>query len=364
MLGDAGARVNGINDWDPQVYDETVYENIARGGYVALGESFMERKWDVRRLDELVARIQGGGLRWTTIFSGGIFAHWLTSKLFNLQTGKRAYHVGKEHYDLGNDLYESMLDKRMVYTCAYWKRAKNLDEAQEAKLDLICRKIGLKIGERVLDIGCGWGSFVKYAAEKYGARCVGLSISEEQIRYARERCRELPIEFVIIDYQKYIPNEEFDHIVSIEMFEAVGHKNYRTYMRLVHQWLKSGGRFLLQTIGTTHHRPLADPWLNKYIFPNGVLPNERLIRKAIRGIWTVNDWHDISSDYDRTLLSWWENFKNAYSTLDQKKYTDRFYRMWQYYLLSCAGGFRAGYLTDWQILMTKDGEHNSLQPIR
>jgi cyclopropane-fatty-acyl-phospholipid synthase len=324
----------------------------------------MDGRWDVDCLDELVARVQGSGLHWTRIFSGGLFFQWLKSKLFNLQIGKRAYQVGKEHYDLGNDLYEGMLDKRMVYTCAYWKQAKNLDEAQEAKLDLICRKIGLKEGESVLDIGCGWGSFVQYAAEKYGARCVGLSVSEEQIRYAREQCQSLPIEFVVTDYQKYTPKKKFDHIVSIEMFEAVGHKNYRTYMRLVDQWLKSGGRFLLQTIGTTHRKPLADPWLDKYIFPNGVLPNRRMIQKAIRGIWVIHDWHNIGPDYDRTLMAWWENFRKTYPKLDKKKYTNRFYRMWQYYLLSCAGGFRAKYLTDWQILMTKNGEHNSPQRIR
>lgn len=355
ILDNAGVTLGGTKPWDPQVYNEDAWDRIAVDGSIGMGESFMDAWWDVEDLAELVYRFQRSSPRWDTILSGGLIIHWLRAKLLNLQKGKRAFKVGEAHYDLGNDLYQVMLDKKMIYTAAYWKDVATLDEAQEAKLDLICRKLDIQKGDRILDIGCGWGGFMKYAAEKYGAECVGLSVSKEQIAYAKKTCEGLPIEFVLTDYREYEPEEKFDHIVSIEMFEAVGHKNYRTFMKKIAEWLKDDGRVLLQTITTTHKKPLADPWLDKYIFPNGVLPNKTLIEKSMKGLFNIHDWHSIGKDYDKTLMAWWKNFDRGYVSLDHTKYDKRFYRMWKYYLQMCAGSFRSGYLDDWQILFTKKG---------
>jgi cyclopropane-fatty-acyl-phospholipid synthase len=301
----------------------------------------------------MIFRLMSTDLPWEKVLSAGMVLVWLREKLLNRQRPSRAFAVGEVHYDLGNDLYTRMLDKRMVYTCGYWEDAQTLDAAQEAKLDLVCRKLDLKKGDRILDIGCGWGSFMKYAAEHYDVSCIGLTVSEGQTKLGREMCEGLPIEFVVNDYRHFYTNHQFDHVVSIEMFEAVGHKNYRTFMRKVASLLKDEGRFLLQTIGSTHPRPDADPWIERYIFPNGILPSRPLIERAIRGVFVAHDWHDIGHDYDRTLMEWWRNFQKNYNELDHSKYDDRFYRMWQYYLLMCAGGFRSGELLDWQIMLTK-----------
>ena len=241
--------------------------------------------------------------------------------------------VGKEHYDIGNDLYQLMLDKRMTYTCGYWKNAKNLEEAQEAKLDLICKKLGLKKGDKVLDIGCGWGSFAKYAAEKYGARVVGITVSKEQVELARKLCKGLPVEIRIQDYREV--NEKFDHVVSIGMFEHVGYKNYRTFFKTVHKCLKDDGLFLLHTMGQRDSYPdFNHPdyhWVLKHIFPNGMIPSIKQIGKATEELFVMEDWHTFREDYDKTIMAWWNNFDKNWPKL-RAKYGDRFYRMWRFYV--------------------------------
>ena len=363
IFQNAGITIGGNKPFDIQVHNQDIWDRIAAGGSIALGESYMDNSWDVENLAEFVFKIQTSNTDWDDIISKGLLLHWLRAKLMNLQIGKRAYDVGQAHYDIGNDLYQSMLDTRMIYTAAYWKDAHNLDEAQAAKLDLICKKLNLQPGQKILDIGCGWGGFMKFAAEQYGVQCVGLSISKEQIAYGKEICKGLPISFILEDYQKYTPQEPFDHIVSIEMFEALGHKNYRTFMKKVSHWLRDDGKFLLQTITTTNNSPLADPWLDKYIFPNGMLPNKKLVEKSARGLLDIHQWHSLGPDYDQTLMAWWHNFDASHHLLDQEKYTETFYRMWKYYLHICAGGFRSGYLDVWQILLTKPNLKPSLYNI-
>jgi cyclopropane-fatty-acyl-phospholipid synthase len=355
VLKTAGITINGTSRFDPQVYDDSLWGNVLQGGLIALGEGYMDRLWDVEDVADFVYRLQKANVNWEKLLSAGLLLFVLKSRLLNLQKGSRAYKVGQEHYDLGNDLYQLMLDKRMVYTSAYWKDAQNLDEAQVAKFELICQKLDLKAGQRILDIGCGWGGFMKYASETYGVSCVGISVSKEQTALAKEVCAGLPITFEVIDYQKYQPEQKFDHIVSIEMFEAVGRKNFRTYMKKVNEWLKDDGVFLLQTILSTSKAPGADPWIDKYIFPNGELPNRRMLEKSIQGIFSIGDWHAFGADYDKTLMAWWSNFEAGYDSLDKNKYNERFYRMWKYYLQICAGGFRSGYTDVAQIALTKNG---------
>jgi len=288
-------------------------------------------------------------------------AEFLKAKMVNLQTPSRAFKVGEQHYDVGNDLYAAMLDKRLVYTCGYWKAAQTLDEAQEAKLDLVCRKLGLKAGQRVLDIGCGWGSFAKFAAEKYGVHVVGVTISKEQIALGQKLCEGLPVELRFQDYRDV--NEQFDHIVSLGMFEHVGIKNYRTYMEVAARCLKDDGLLLLHTIGNNTSNTAGDAWISKYIFPNSILPSAAQITKAYEDIFVMEDWHNFGAYYDLTLMAWFQNIDRAWPQL-KDKYNDRFYRMWKYYLLSCAGSFRARRIQLWQIVLSKKGVPGGYQPIR
>lgn len=354
LLAQAGVTINGPEATDVQVHDERVYRRVLSGGMLALGESFMDGWWDVSDLAGLVAKVQSTRV-FTPIVLRNAWPLLLKAWLFNLQSRARAFAVGEAHYDLGNDLYERMLDARMVYTAAVWGGVDTLEAAQEQKLELLCTKLGLAPGDRVLDIGCGWGSFMKYAAEQHGVSCVGLSVSKEQIAYGKKDCAELPIEFVLTDYRDFRPEKSFDHIVSVEMIEAVGPKNFATYFKKVHQLLKPGGRFVLQTIGTTDAVPAADPWIDRYIFPNGVLPSLTQLERASRDLFVLEDLENIGPDYDRTLMAWWGRFDDAHAELfaQNPKYNERFYRMWKFYLQVCAGQFRARALQDWQLVYTK-----------
>jgi cyclopropane-fatty-acyl-phospholipid synthase len=353
-------QVNGDRPWDVRVHDERLYSRVLGGGSLALGESYMDGWWDAPKLDEFLYKVLSAHLE-RAVVSSGLIWNAIKARLVNEGAKRFAFDVGEAHYDLGNDLYNAMLDKRLVYTCGYWKDAKNLDEAQEAKLDLVCRKIGLKAGQRVLDIGCGWGSFAKFAAEKYGAHVVGVTISKEQAELARELCKGLPVEIRLQDYRDV--NEQFDHIISLGMFEHVGPKNYRTYMEVAHRCLKDGGLFLLHSIGNNKSVAMGEPWVSKYIFPHGVLPSIAQIGKAMEGKFVMEDWHNFGPYYDKTLMAWFENFDRAWPQL-KEKYGDRFYRMWKYYLLSCAAAFRARHIQLWQIVLSKDGVPGGYTTVR
>lgn len=352
LLKKADIEIGGTRPQDIVVHDERLYNRVIRYGTVGLGEAYMDGWWDANALDVFIDTVLRAHLEKVVQINFASVIAIAKAFIFNQQSGKDAFKVGEVHYDLGNDLYEAMLDKRMVYTCGYWKDAKNLDEAQEAKLDLVCRKIGLKKGDHILDIGCGWGSFAKFAAEKYGASVVGITISKEQALLARERCKGLDIDIRVQDYREM--REQFDHIVSIGMLEHVGPKNYRDYFEVARRCLKPDGLFLLHTIGDNISRVTSDPWITKYIFPGGVIPSIAQIGKATEGLFVMEDWHNFGPDYDTTLTAWFTNFDAAWSTL-RAKYGDRFYRMWKYYLLTCAGSFRARETHLWQIVLSKNG---------
>jgi len=351
IFSHADIQINGTRAWDIQVKNENFYKQVLGGGSLAFGESYMNGCWDVASMDQMMTKIfnsdvQKHAYSWKYIFPA------LLARFFNRQTSRRAFEVGEKHYNLGNDLYEQMLDSRMVYTCGYWKNASTLEEAQEAKLDLVCKKIGLQAGQRVLDIGCGWGSFAKFAAEKYGAQVVGITISKEQIILAQKRCAGLPIKIRLQDYREI--NEQFDHIVSLGMFEHVGYKNYREYMKVVARCLKDDGLFLLHTIGGNLSVRYTDPWIEKYIFANSMLPSIAQIAKACEGIFVMEDWHSFGDYYDKTLMAWFSNFEKNWDTI-KENYSERFFRMWTFYLLSCAGTFRARKNQLWQIVLSKNG---------
>ena len=357
ILASTGVAINGHKAWDIQINNENFFNRVMSQGSLGLGESYMDNWWDCEKLDEFFYQILRFDIEkkikryWVLMFDV------LRAKVLNMQSKSRAFEVGEKHYDLGNDLFTDMLDSRMVYSCAYWNDAGSINEAQEKKLDLICRKLELKTGMKVLDIGCGWGSFAKYAAEKYNVEVLGITVSMEQVELGNKICGGLPVEIQFLDYRKM--NQKFDRIVSIGMFEHVGRKNYRTYMEIAHKCLEDEGLFLLHTIGGNRSVFSADPWINKYIFPNGMLPSVKQIGKAIEDLFVMEDWHNFSADYDRTLMAWYENFEKMKS-----KYQERFYRKWKYYLLSCAGAFRARNIQLWQIVLSKKGLLGGYRSIR
>ncbi len=369
ILEGTGIVINGPHPWDIQVKNEKFYKRVLTTGTLGFGESYMDGWWDCAAIDELITRTFGVDIKKRLKSNWKEIGLLVASSLVNRQAGKRAYKIGEEHYDVGNKLYEVMLDKRMVYTCGYWNPStssgqdlpKNLDEAQEAKLDLVCRKIGLKAGDRVLDIGCGWGSFAKFAAEKYGAHVVGVTVSREQIALGQKACEGLPVELRYQDYRDV--NEKFDHIVSLGMFEHVGYKNYKTYMEVAARCLKNDGLFLLHTIGSNESSKNTDPWIEKYIFPNSMLPSLAQINKSVEKLFVVEDIHNFGADYDETLMQWYKNFDAHWSEL-KTEYDERFYRMWKFYLLSCAGSFRSRKNQLWQIVLSKDGVKDGYVSIR
>jgi len=348
----AGIRINGPNPWDIQVHDDRLYGRLLGDKNLGLGEAYMEGLWDCNRIDEFICRINKADL--SNKIKGNLrsFLSCLSALIFNPQSRARSHRVSEQHYDLGNDLFISFLDPYNQYSCAYFKDTDDLKTAQLNKLDLICKKIELSSKDHVLDIGCGWGGFSRYAAERYGCSVTGVNISKEQVCFAGEFCKNLPVRILPCEYRDI--QGEFDKVVSIGMFEHVGQKNYRTFMRVVNRCLKNDGIFLLQTIGGNKSQIKCDPWIDKYIFPNSMLPSIAQIGKAAEGLFVMEDWHNLGPHYDKTLMAWHENFTKAWQNL-KERYDERFRRMWEYYLLSCAGAYRARIIQLWQIVFTKAG---------
>ena len=351
LLAEADVRIDGSRPWDIQVHDPRFFRRVLAETSLGLGESYMDGWWDCERLDEMICRVLRAGLLNRVRSWRDIVAH-LQAKLLNLQDARRAFHVGERHYDIGDDLYRAMLDRCMIYSCAYWKNAETLESAQEAKLDLIFRKLQLQPGMRVIDIGCGWGGAARYAAERYGVEVYGVTVSRRQAEHARRLCRGLPVTIELKDYREI--RGRFDRGFSIGMFEHVGYKNYATYMEVVRRCLPEDGLFVLHTIGGNVYETHGNPWVTRYIFPNSMLPSIQQIGEAIQGRLIMEDWQNFGPDYERTLLAWYDNFERAWPDL-APRYGERFYRMWRFYLLSFAGAFRARHLQLWQIVLSPRG---------
>jgi len=361
LLSEVDVRINGSRPWDIHVHDPALYTHIWRDGLLGVGESYVEGHWDCDHLDAMVSRVLSGRVDariqpQTLLKIGSRVVSTRLRDWLNPQRIARARKDVASHYDLGNDLYEAMLDSRMTYTCGYWRNARDLEEAQEHKLDLICRKLDLRPGMRVLDIGCGWASLMNYAAEHYGVRCDGLTLSREQAQLGQQRAdaKGLPVRFILQDYREFQAEQCYDRVVSVGMFEHVGPGNYRTFFECVDRQLAKHGLFLLHTIGGAESTDRTNPWINKYIFPNGVIPSMAQIGQGIDGLFNLDDLHNFGPDYDKTLVAWYRNFDDHWPELAER-YGERFYRMWRYYLLTCAGAFRCRSLNLWQIALTKVG---------
>jgi cyclopropane-fatty-acyl-phospholipid synthase len=208
----------------------------------------------------------------------------------------------------------------------------------------------------LLDIGCGWGSLMLHAARHHRVQCVGLTISREQLRWGQDRAKGLPVQFELTDYRQFNPEGRlrFDRIASVGMFEHVGHKNYPAFFDMARRSLHDEGLFLLHTIGKNESHGTLDPWIEKYIFPNGALPSAAELAYCAESDFVVEDWHNMGADYDRTLMAWHERFEAAWPRLSAR-YDERFHRMWRYYLLGCAGTFRARDNQLWQVVLSPAG---------
>jgi cyclopropane-fatty-acyl-phospholipid synthase len=364
LLESAGVHPGGDQSSDPRIHDERFYARVLSQGSLGLGESYMDGWWDVDSLDGLLthlidARLDKRVPGWLSRVDD------LRAWLLNLQTARRARVVGRRHYDIGNDLFQHMLGRRLVYSCGYWRDAQDLDAAQEAKLDLVCRKLGLRPGMRVLDIGCGWGEALQYAAQHYGVSGVGVTISRAQAEYARRLCDGLPIEIRLQDYREV--DERFDRIFSIGMFEHVGVRNYRAYFEVARRCLADdpatgGGLFMLHCIGSNRSVTHTDPWIGRYIFPNSMLPSAAQIAQSIEGLFVIEDWHGFGVYYDRTLQAWRDNIEAAWDALPD--YDARFRRMWRFYLCASMAVFRTRRAQLWQLVLSPRGVPGGYTSVR
>ncbi|CAB1221615.1 cyclopropane fatty acyl phospholipid synthase [Acinetobacter bouvetii] len=358
LLNEASIVINGDQLHDIQIHNPQFYSRIIQEGSLGLGDSYMDGWWDCERLDIFFHKILRAQLDKKVPNNLKNIIRIAIARFRNFQSKKRAWMVGEEHYDLGNDLFSLMLDPYMQYSCAYWKDAENLEQAQQHKLDLICRKLDLKPGMKVLDIGCGWGGLAEYAAKNYQVSVTGITISKEQQKLAMERCQSLDVNILLTDYRDIY--HQFDRVVSIGMFEHVGPKNYETYFNVVKGNLKQDGLFLLHTIGSNSTMLNADAWTSKYIFPNGCLPSIENIAHHSSGKFVMEDWHNFGADYDLTLSAWYERFNEIWPQIESN-YSERFKRMFSYYLNACAGAFRARDLQLWQIVFSPEGRHGGVQ---
>ncbi|RLM21263.1 cyclopropane-fatty-acyl-phospholipid synthase [Brenneria alni] len=358
MLDMADIKINGSRPFDIKVKNPGFFKRVLREGSLGLGESYMDGWWECERLDVFFHRVLRAGLDEKLPHHLKDVLRVAAARLVNLQSKKRAWIVGKEHYDLGNDLFSLMLDPYMQYSCGYWKQASTLEQAQEDKLAMICEKLQLKPGMKLLDIGCGWGGLAEFAARRYGVSVCGVTISKEQQKLAQLRCKDLDVTILLQDYRDL--NLQFDRVVSVGMFEHVGPRNYATYFRIVSKNLKPDGLFLLHTIGATKTNSEVDPWIDKYIFPNGCIPSVQHIAHASEPYMVMEDWHNFGADYDRTLMAWHERFQQCWPELSER-YSARFHRMFSYYLNACAGAFRARNIQLWQVLFSIDGIEGGLR---
>jgi cyclopropane-fatty-acyl-phospholipid synthase len=357
----AGIQLNGSDPSDIQVKDNRFYDRVLKDQSLGFGESYMEGWWDADALDDCMYRIARANLQSRFKKTPSFYWAYLKAKLLNRQDKSKSLDVIRQHYQLGNDLYKAMLDPTMTYSCGYWKNAKTLEEAQLAKYDLIARKLGIKSGMRVLDIGCGWGGFAKYISLKYGAKVTAITLSENQAILAREVCKGLDVEIRVQDYRDL--DEKFDRIVEIGMFEHVGVKNYREFMEICYRSLQDGGMVMLHTIGNNVSVLNTDPWIDRYIFPGGQLPSISQVGKSIEGLFVMEDWHNFGTHYDKTLMAWFKNFDSNWPSL-KENYSPEFYRMWKFYLLSSAGSFRAREIQLWQVVLVKNGVLGGYETVR
>ena len=358
LLASADIHLNGSRPWDIQIkYPQTLQRLLSLGGF-ALGESYMDGWWECQAIDLMVERAMRAGLQEKLATPR---AWWESFKVrMRPRDGVgQSRIVGRMHYAVGNQVFQAMLDPYMAHSCAYWvEGAQTLEEAQIAKLEMVCRKLQLRPGMRVLDMGCGWGSFMRYAAEHYGVTVLGLSNVPHQIELGKTLARHLPVQFELSDYAQFNTDgkSKFDRIVSIGTFEQLGQAHVAAFFETAKGCLKDDGWMLLQTQGKSNRQRLLDAWNDKYIYPQGYLPRLDEVTQASEAHFVVEDVHNIGADHDRTLLHWHQRFEMAWPQL-RLSHDERFYRMWRFHLLSSAASFRTRHHQMWQLVLSPKGLH-------
>jgi cyclopropane-fatty-acyl-phospholipid synthase len=369
LLAAADVQINGTRPWDMQVHNESTYARILKDGDLGAGESYMEGWWDCQQLGVMIEKV----LRADVMSKVQLSLVDKAKAVWSMLTGSKSTGSSKEqlcyHYDIGNDLYKAMLDPYMQYTCGFWRNgATTLEQAQLDKLDMICKKVNARQGCKWLDLGCGFSGLMKYATEKYSTVCTGYNLSTDQMGYGRDvLCAGLPITFVEGDFCKTlasVKDGKFDVVTNVGSIEHCGVNRYREFMQNAYNCIADDGVFLTQSILSgskdTQYSFLA--FLNKYIFPGGVSPTLTQLSQAMEGLFVIEDVHNFGEDYAKTLAAWHANLTQAWASLsaNNPKYTTKFKRMFDFYLLCCAGTFRARGLNLLQIVATKVGRTQPL----
>lgn len=351
LLESADIQVGGTRPQDIRVRSDDFYKRALRDGRLGIGESYLDGQWEADAVDQFIEHLLRARLN-ERVQDWQAMVYVAAARALNLQSGSRASRSVEHHYDIGNDLYQAMLGPTLSYTCAYWKGSATLDDAQRAKLDLVCRKLALRPGMKVLELGCGWGTFAKFACENYGVSVTGYTLSKEQVALGMELCRGLPVDLRLADYRE--ARARYDRVVSIGMMEHVGYKNHRAYFETVDRCLEPGGLAFVHTIGSNVSEKLIDSFFHKYLFPNALIPSLAQLAAAAEGLFVIEDVHNIGPDYDPTLMAWHERFEAAWPSL-RARYDERFHRLWRFYLLSSAGSFRARFTQLFQLVLSRPG---------
>jgi cyclopropane-fatty-acyl-phospholipid synthase len=358
LLAGSGVKIGGDRPWDIRVNRDRLYRRALRGS-LGIGESYIDGDWDCDALDELFRRVLSSGAQDKPLIRAARGFKTLQSRLTNLQTKSRSRAVAEEHYDLDHRMYALFLGPWNQYTCCFFDGTDDLERAEVLKLEMLCDKLELKPGDRLLDIGCGWGGLAKYAAATRGCEVTGISLSDQQIRYAVEYTKCLPVSIRRLDYRD-LPDSglpPFDRISIVGMIEHVGYKNYATLMGVVHQMLKPDGLFLLHTIGNCEETAVVDPWIEKHIFRNSMAPAMSQLSGAAEGKFVIEDWENYGQHYVPTLQAWHDRFNANWERIralpTAKPFDERFRRMWNYYLMSSKAAFDVEQLHLWQLVMTR-----------
>jgi cyclopropane-fatty-acyl-phospholipid synthase len=348
---EADVRLDGGRAWDFDVRDDRFYHTVLLKGSLGLGESYVDGWWTCRDLEELIYRLLRSGVerhnryRPSTLWLAGL------ARLTNRQTRRRGMKVAEEHYNLGDRVF-SFLGHYKNYSCGYFEGTDDLDVAQRLKLELLCRKLNLQPGERLLDVGGGWGEFARYAAKHYGVEVVSINIADDQIRFAREYCAGHPVKIVKCDYRD--ATGTYDKIAAIAMLPHVGPRNYREFMQVMHDRLTPNGTLLIECTGGNQSRAYCEPWTNKCIFSGGTIPSLKQLGEAMERLFVLEDLHNFAPSYVHTLRGWHANFQKAWPEMASGA-SESFRRTFEYFFLSCAAAFRARDLQYWHLVLTKPG---------
>jgi len=348
----AGVTVNGPNPWDIRVLDNRLFRRVVGTRELGFGDSYVEGWWECDRIDELVTRILRTGIK--RILPPGISGLTLAARsvITNTQGSERAGDNATAHYGQHDALLRLILGEPLVYSCADWRDATDLADAQHAKIDRLASKLQLRPGMRVLDIGCGWGATADYLSTRHGVIVVGITPVAAQATHAARHHRHSDVSFVTTDFSNFTSPKPFDRIYSVGMVEHVGPKNLKPFFRHCQDLLVDDGIMFHQTIGRRTPRASTDAWIDRRIFPGGAIPSVQQLSRAWSAGWVLEDFENLGPDYDRTLMAWLgllEGKKDQ--VLDQ--FGEEMYRTFRFYFQYCAGAFRARELQLWQLVLTK-----------